>query len=81
MSNTLIILSKCQRLIKVVKKNQKFFQFHFRGIYQGEKVKEIRIRDEENSEFEVGSEYLLWAKKLKMEKGILHVEKIKVKKV
>ncbi len=81
MSNTMIILSKCQRLIKMVKKNQKFYQFHFRGFYQGEKVKEIRIRSGEDSDFEVGSEYLLWAKKLKLENGILHIEKIKMKKV
>jgi hypothetical protein len=64
-----------------VKHNEYYFRFHFKGYYLGYKVQEVVIKSLNDSEFEIGEEYLLWVKRQSIESGILKVEPIKYKKI
>ncbi len=67
-----LIFSRCL-------KKDNFYWFHFRGFYQGHKIKLIKTRT--NLEIEVFNDYLLWVHEISIRDEILEVKVIKIKKI
>jgi len=62
------------------------WKFHFKGYYLGLKIKEVRARprlgeQNANHHYDLGEDYILWAKPLDCSNEVLQVEIIKSKKL
>lgn len=81
MQERILILSRCQGNKKLNESAINFYRFHFRGYYQGHKINMIHVICENNVQFQIGDDYLLWVQHLKHSNSILEVQLIKYKKI
>ena len=58
-------------LTKLIRKKNDEYQFHFRGVFKGQNIRGIKILGKTLMEFELGEEYLLYLKFLKVEDAYL----------
>jgi hypothetical protein len=81
MQNMILILSRClaQRTSPRTKKT--FFRFHFKGFYNGRKIKEIHVYAHESVDMHKGDDYLLWVTLKTVKESILEVVLLKYKKI
>lgn len=76
MSNLLLILSKAEQ------KTKEGYYFHFKGFYQGAKIKKLLVLNQNNLySIIVKQEYLIWGNKVELTDGVLKVKIIKFKKI
>lgn len=85
MQDLVLIISRCLSNKKFYLDDGHFYKFHFRGYYQGQKIKLIHIHsakfNSETEQLSKGDDYLLWVKRRKIIKQVLEVELIKYKKI
>ena len=77
----ILILSRCQAQRNSPKTQKTFFKFHFKGFYNGKKLKQIHLFTNENSEITKGEDYLLWVSFKNVYEECLEVSLIKFKKI
>jgi len=75
MSKEIIVLSRCVRKLGT---NQ-CYEFHFKGVYKGVKIKKIIVESFLNKTLVIDHEYLLKIKFLKILNGSLYGELIQLK--
>ena len=75
MCELVLIFSRCE------KKVNKDYQFHFKGYYQGHRIKNLLAQTLIYQHIELHQNYLLWSKKLELNNGVLRVKIIKYKKI
>lgn len=81
MQEMILILSRCQTKRTSPRTQKTFFRFHFKGFYNGLKVKEIHVYTHQFTAMEKGSDYLLWVKLKTIKSLVLEVELLKHKKI
>ena len=77
----ILILSRCQAERVSPKTKKRFFRFHFKGFYNGVKIKEIHVYPKGADHITKGDDYLLWVALNSMENSILKVVLLKYKKI
>lgn len=75
MCDLILIFSRCEKKIK------DNYQFHFKGVYCGKKIKNLLISDVAEGVISIDSDYLLWTRKVDLIDGVLKVKLIKSKKI
>jgi hypothetical protein len=82
MQEMILILSRCQAQRMSPKTKKKFFRFHFKGFYNGQKIKEIYVYPRMgDAPFVKGEDYLLWVSLNTIEESVLKVVLIKYKRI
>ena len=81
MQEVVLVFSRCQAMRYSPKSHRKFYRFHFKGFYLGQKIKEIRLTAEMDLPIVTGEDYLLWVKPTGVEQSILTAQIIKYKKI
>lgn len=81
MQELILILSRCKARRQSHKTQKKFYRFNFKGFYSGLKIKEIWIHSDEESQLEIGEDYLIWVKPNTIKDAVLDVRLIKFKKI
>jgi hypothetical protein len=76
--NIVIIVSVCLRVFKL-KKNETFYEFHFRGVYAGSSIKRIILAGAQDIHLEKDKEYLIKVNVIAVKEGILRGEILKIK--
>lgn len=80
MNTSILVLSRCQRISHPKGHPDKHFHFHFKGVYRGVVLSEIRVIEKgEEEKFILGEDYLLYLKVVKIEGGLLYGTHIKSK--
>lgn len=80
MNTSILVLSRCQRISHPKGHQDKYFHFHFKGVYRGVVLSEIRVIEKsEEEKFILGEDYLLYLKVVKIEGGLLYGTHIKSK--
>lgn len=80
MNTSILVLSRCQRVSQPKDLSNKYFHFHFKGVYRGVVLSEIRVIEKgEEEKFILGEDYLLYLKVVKIEGGLLYGTHIKSK--
>lgn len=77
----ILILSRCQAKRTSAKNKKTFFRFHFKGFYNGVKIKEIHVYPQVQDVLMKGDDYLLWVKLNAIEESVLKVFLLKYKKI
>lgn len=77
----ILILSRCQAKRFSPKTKKQFFRFHFKGFYNGVKIKEIHVYPKGLEDITKGDDYLLWVALSSVENSILRVLLLKYKKI
>ena len=77
----ILILSRCQAERVSPKTKKRFFRFHFKGFYNGVKIKEIHVYPKGSDHITKGDDYLLWVALNSVENSILRVVLLKYKKI
>ena len=67
---TVIIVSKCTRIIKF-NQDENWHEFHFKGVCAGEILKRVLLRGRKDFRLKKGEEYLIYVQLISMEKGLL----------
>lgn len=81
MQEMILILSRCQAKRMSPKTSKIFFRFHFKGFYNGSKVKEIHVYPRGPADLDKGEDYLLWVSLKTVKESILEVSLLKFKKI
>lgn len=82
MQEMILILSRCQAQRFSPKTKKIFFRFHFKGFYNGRKIKEIHVYpQQEVVSMEKGEDYLLWVMQKSVRDSVLEVILLKYKKI
>jgi hypothetical protein len=81
MQEMILILSRCQTKRSGPKTLKTFFRFHFKGFYNGLKIKEIHVYPHQSANLEKGQDYLLWVTLKSVKESILEVSLLKYKKI
>jgi hypothetical protein len=81
MPDMILILSRCQAKKSGPKTLKVFFRFHFKGFYNGSKIKEIHVYPHQNEDLAKGQEYLLWVSLRSVRESVLEVSLLKYKKI
>jgi hypothetical protein len=68
--NTVIIVSKCLRVTNFTF-NKKKYEFHFRGVFVGNKIRRIELTGASDLNIKKGEEYILYVKIVTLENGII----------
>ncbi len=78
MIREIIILSRC---VKRLKGNSAAlnYEFHFKGVYRGEKIKKIMVLDKLSAGMSIDHEYLLKIKFITISGNILYGELLEYK--
>lgn len=74
--NTVIIVSKCLRVTKFTFDKRKF-EFHFKGVLKGIRIKKIELVGLENLGIKQGQEYILYVKIVAIERDKMKGEVLK----
>ncbi len=74
----IIIVSRCIK-IKVFSQRESEYTFHFKGIYQGKVIKEVRLMDRSLFMMKEKEEYLIYFLFTKVDQHILYGEIVKIK--
>lgn len=77
---TVIIVSKCSRVIKS-NSAEVWFQFDFKGAYAGDFLSKVILKGNTKSEIIRGEEYLLYVRVISCLEGALRGEILKAKKL
>lgn len=77
---TVIIVSKCSRVIKS-NSNEVWFQFDFKGAYAGEFLSKVILKSKEEKGILRGEEYLLYVRVISCLDGVLRGEILKSKRL
>jgi hypothetical protein len=77
----ILILSRCQAKRTSAKSKKTFFRFHFKGFYNGVKIKEIHVYPRLQDQLFKGEDYLLWVTLNTIEESVLKVILLKYKKI
>ena len=77
----ILILSRCQAKRTILKTRKTFFRFHFKGFYNGSKIKEIHVYPHLPTDLIKGEDYLLWVSLNSVKESILEVSLLKFKKI
>ncbi|WP_408098497.1 hypothetical protein ACJVC5_06175 [Peredibacter sp. HCB2-198] len=75
---TVIIVSKCLRVTKF-NSEARWYEFHFKGAYAGERVKKVMLIGSNQQLLKAGEEYLIYVRLLSCEAGVLKGEILKSK--
>jgi hypothetical protein len=75
MQDLVLIFSKCE------KKRREVYEFHFKGFYNGKKIRVLNVKATAGTFIEVNCSYLIWAKKVDVIDSVLWVKLIKYKKI
>ena len=81
MQEMILILSRCQTKRLSPKTKKSYYRFHFKGFYNGNKIKQIHLFTNENTEIIKGEDYLLWVGLKGVFEANLEVFLIKYKKI
>lgn len=81
MQEMILILSRCQAKRSSPKTLKTFFRFHFKGFYNGLKIKEIHVYPHQSIDLDKGQDYLLWVTFKSVKESILEVSLLKYKKI
>ena len=85
MQEFILIISRCQSREKKSKQKDPIYIFHFKGFYNGQKIKKINLTFDKGCTQEKclteGEDYLLWVKRKMIIQNILKVELLKYKKI
>jgi len=81
MQDMILILSRCQAKRSSPKSLKVFFRFHFKGFYNGSKIKEIHVYPHQSADFDKGEDYLLWVTLRSVKESVLEVSLLKYKKI
>lgn len=81
MQEMILILSRCQTKRLSPKTKKSYYRFHFKGFYNGMKIKQIHLFTNENTEIMKGEDYLLWVGFKGISEANLEVSLIKFKKI
>ncbi|MBY0414503.1 MAG: hypothetical protein K2Q18_10070 [Bdellovibrionales bacterium] len=81
MQDMILILSRCQAQRFSPKTKKLFFRFHFKGFYNGRKIKEIHVYPTAFVDLQKGDDYLLWVRSKSVEESVLKVVLMKFKKI
>ena len=73
---TVIIVSKCLRVTKI-NFEASWYEFHFKGAYAGERIKKVLLKGDQQQLLKAGEEYLIYARLLYCESGVLRGEILK----
>jgi hypothetical protein len=75
---TVIIISKCTRVIKLTT-DERWYEFHFKGVCAGERLSKIMLRSENNFQICKNEEYLIYVSIISLCDGTLKGQIIKIK--
>lgn len=78
MQEMILIYSRCQSSRSTP---NRFFKFHFKGFYNGLKIKEIHVYPRQSADLEKGEDYLLWVTLKSVKKSVLEVSLVKYKRI
>ncbi len=78
MDREIIVLSRCVKEVRRSSFNLGF-EFHFKGVYKGEKIKKIIIQNNTEDELIIGNEYLLKIKFVSISKNTLYGDLVQSK--
>jgi hypothetical protein len=67
---TVIIVSKCSRIIKP-NQSESWFEFHFKGVCAGEALRKVLLKGRKDFQIKVGEEYLIYVQLLALEAGVM----------
>ena len=81
MTEFIILLSKCDAKLKRKKEGIKYYRFHFKGFYNGEKVEQVQLLCSDEVNFIPDEDYLLKVKYENIINRVLFVNHVKSKKV
>lgn len=85
MQELILVISRCVSKRKSIKGEKFYYRFHFKGYYQGQKIKIIHLFPSgpglASEQLSKGDDYLLWVKRRKVREEILEVELIKYKRI
>lgn len=81
MQELILILSRCQSKRFSPRSKKLFFKFHFKGFYNGIKIKEIHVFPDKSVIFEKENDYLLWVSLKSVKESVLEVSLLKFKKI
>jgi len=76
--NTVIIISKCTRVIKI-NSIENLFYFHFKGVCAGEVLRQVILKGALTLKLKKNDECLLYVKLVSCNKGTLRGEILRVK--
>lgn len=80
MQEHILILSRCLKRVRL-KPLGDYYQFHFKGYFNGEKITLIHVQVGDEQILEKGEDYLLWVKYRHHLNNILEVQLLKYKKI
>ena len=75
---TVIIVSKCSRIIKL-NSTEDWFEFHFKGVCAGESLRKVRLKGKKDFNIRLGEEYLIYVSLISCTEGVLKGDVLKVK--
>ncbi len=75
---TVIIISKCTRVIKL-KTDEIWYEFHFKGVCSGVKLSKIMLRSKAFVQVIKDEEYLVYVDVISLQGGILKGDIVKIK--
>lgn len=75
---TVIIVSKCSRIIKL-NPSEDWFEFHFKGVCAGEALRKVRLKGRKDFNIRLGEEYLMYVGLIACAEGVLEGEILKLK--
>ena len=78
MQEMILIYSRCQSRKSIP---NTFFKFHFKGFYNGLKIKEIHVYPHQSADLEKGEDYLLWVTLKSVKESVLEVSLVKYKRI
>lgn len=81
MQDMILILSRCQAKRMSPKTQKIFFRFHFKGFYNGSKIREIHVYPHQTIQLDKGEDYLLWVTLKSVKESVLEVSLLKFKKI
>lgn len=81
MQEMILILSRCQAKRSSPKTLKTFFRFHFKGFYNGLRIKEIHVYPHQFEKLDKGQDYLLWVTLKAVKESVLEVSLLKYKKI
>ena len=75
---TVIIVSKCSRVIKL-NSFEDWFEFHFKGVCAGDSLRKVRLKGRKDFNIRLGEEDLMYVGLIACSDGVLKGEILKVK--
>ena len=75
---TVIIVSKCSRIIKL-NPTEDWFEFDFKGVCAGESLRKVRLKGRKDFNIRLGEEYLMYVGMFTCNQGVLTGQVLKLK--